>query len=251
MYALFSGLLEDVQYTLNNAEGNEVVVQGALLIADGGYLQLGCMMDPSHLLHSTEQTRWSELLESIRKDVECTFGILKIRFRILLHPPELHSFEDIPNVFIRRSISHKMILAYDREHHRECQLWENVDWSVLNPEDLSEDVVDTMLEEAQRNLDIKNALPFLNNPSNDVDVNYFIRPDSELDHVTLKELLVTSYSVQFRLGQVYWPKRFAVGRMMNGNSYACHQGNVSLPFRVTITLQGYCVKRIGWFPTSR
>ena len=110
-----------------------------------------------------------------------------------------------------------MILAYDREHHRECQVWGNVDWSVLNPEDLSEDIVDAMLEEAQRNLDIENALPFLKDPSDmNVNVDNFIRYDNEQDHVTLKALLVTSFSVQFRLGQVYWPKRFAGGRRMHG-----------------------------------
>ena len=51
MQALFSSLLEDVQYTLYNAEGHEVVEQAAYLIADGGFLQLGCMMDPRHILH--------------------------------------------------------------------------------------------------------------------------------------------------------------------------------------------------------
>ena len=124
IHALFSGLLEDVQYKLYNAEGNEIVVQGAYLIADGGFLQLGCMVDPSHLLHSIEQTRWSKFLESIQKDVdECTFGILNIRFRILLYPSEFHSFEDISNVFNKCcSFLHNMILAYSREHHREYQL---------------------------------------------------------------------------------------------------------------------------------
>ena len=65
-----------------------------------------------------------------------------------------------------------------------------------------------MLEEAQRNLDIENALLVLKDPSDDVDMGYFIWPDSEQDHLTLKALLVTSFSVQFRLGQVYWQKRF-------------------------------------------
>ena len=79
MHALFSGLLEEVQYKLYNGEGNEELVQGAHLIADGIFSRLGCMLDPRHL-HSMEQTRWSEFLESMWKDVECTFGILNIRF---------------------------------------------------------------------------------------------------------------------------------------------------------------------------
>ena len=53
-----------------------------------------------------------------------------------------------------------MILAYHRDHHMECPLWVNVDWSVLNTDELSEEVVDAMLHEAQRNLDAETALPF-------------------------------------------------------------------------------------------
>ena len=53
-----------------------------------------------------------------------------------------------------------MILAYDRGHHMECQLWENVDWNVLDPHELSEEEVDALLHEAQRNLDVETALPF-------------------------------------------------------------------------------------------
>ena len=40
-------------------------------------------------LYITE-TRWSEWLECMRKDVECMFGILKGRFRILKAGIRLH-----------------------------------------------------------------------------------------------------------------------------------------------------------------
>ena len=93
--------------------------------------------------------------------MECTFGTLKIRCRILLYPSELHHLAHIEDVFKCCCIFHNMILAYDRDHHMECQLWENVDWSVLDPDDLSEEVVDALLHEAQRNLDVETALPSL------------------------------------------------------------------------------------------
>jgi hypothetical protein len=42
----------------------------------------------SLLQHTSSQphTLWSLQLESVRKDVECTFGILKLRFQILVKP---------------------------------------------------------------------------------------------------------------------------------------------------------------------
>ena len=67
---------------------------------------------------------------------------------------------DIEDVFKRCCILHNMILAYDCEHHLECQLWENADWSVLDPDNLSEEVVDALLHEAQQNLDVETAFLF-------------------------------------------------------------------------------------------
>jgi hypothetical protein len=54
------------------------------VIADNGYLNWSTTMPP--LKHSTNgrEIRWSKWIQSMmRKDVECTFGILKGRFRIL------------------------------------------------------------------------------------------------------------------------------------------------------------------------
>ena len=38
-----------------------------------------------------DQSRWSEFAESIRKDVECAFGILKKRYQILKNAITWHS----------------------------------------------------------------------------------------------------------------------------------------------------------------
>ena len=84
MQALFHGLLEDVSFKLYDDHGEELVLRGAYLVADGGFLQLGSIIDPGHFLYTVKQIRWNKFLESIRKDVDCTFGILKIRFRILV-----------------------------------------------------------------------------------------------------------------------------------------------------------------------
>jgi len=53
------------------------------MLTDSGYPKCGMLMDPSHKDFDHYTVMWAEWLESIRKDVECVFGILKQRFRWL------------------------------------------------------------------------------------------------------------------------------------------------------------------------
>ena len=53
------------------------------ILVDGGYLKHVCFIPPSNRRTDSDTVYWSECLESTRKDVECVFGILKARFRIL------------------------------------------------------------------------------------------------------------------------------------------------------------------------
>jgi hypothetical protein len=59
-------------------------VTDVYLITDNGYHNVSTMVAPLTLtfrIHTAEVFR-SGWLESVRKDVECTFGILKKRFKI-------------------------------------------------------------------------------------------------------------------------------------------------------------------------
>ena len=57
--------------------------RGVWLLVDNSYLNWGTTIPPMKNTIYRDETRWSGWLESMRKDVECTFGILKDRFRIL------------------------------------------------------------------------------------------------------------------------------------------------------------------------
>ena len=61
-------------------------VSGLYLICDGGYHLWRCLQFPLKDVPDIWARRWSKRLESVRKDVECAFGILKKRFRILKVP---------------------------------------------------------------------------------------------------------------------------------------------------------------------
>jgi hypothetical protein len=58
-------------------------------------------------------TRWSELMESMRKDVECTFGILKGQFRILKAGIRVHGVDSTDNIWMTCCAIHNMLLEID------------------------------------------------------------------------------------------------------------------------------------------
>ena len=61
----------------------EIAYKGVWFIVDNGYLSWSCTIPPSGNGTTYEIIRFSEWLESMRKDIECTFGIMKCRFAIL------------------------------------------------------------------------------------------------------------------------------------------------------------------------
>ena len=57
--------------------------------------------------------KWSAKLESVRKDIEGVFGILKKRFRFLKNFNNLFHQSDIDNAFVTCCMLHNMLLKYD------------------------------------------------------------------------------------------------------------------------------------------
>jgi hypothetical protein len=82
-YAILNGLFNKVKYKLYDEDGVLHLVEGGYIIVDGGYQSAPCLVDPMHDANGVKEVHWSEFLESVRKDVECAFGILKTRFRML------------------------------------------------------------------------------------------------------------------------------------------------------------------------
>jgi hypothetical protein len=56
------------------------------------------------------ECKWSAMLESVRKDIEGVFGILKQRFHYLKQFNRMHSHKDIDNSFVTCCILHNMLL---------------------------------------------------------------------------------------------------------------------------------------------
>ena len=68
-----------------------------------------------------DRVRWSEFVESVRKDVECSFGILKKRFQFLKNGVNWQSKNDIDNAVFSCVILHNMLHDFDGYDER----WEN------------------------------------------------------------------------------------------------------------------------------
>jgi hypothetical protein len=59
--------------------------------------------------------RWSKWLESMRKDVECTFGIMKGRWRILKTGIRIQGLDNIDHIWKTCCALHNWLLEVDGE----------------------------------------------------------------------------------------------------------------------------------------
>jgi hypothetical protein len=87
--------------------------QGAYVICDGGYHQWRETISGAKSCLCTKLAGLSTLLESQRKEVECMFGILKKRFRILRIPCLFSEAIHIERCFKVCCGLHNMLLAHD------------------------------------------------------------------------------------------------------------------------------------------
>ena len=110
-------ILDDNEFELyeKDADGNTIRVRykGAWIIVDNGYLSWSTTVPPFTNTNWRDEVRWSEWVESMRKDVECTFGILKGRWRILKTGVRLHSIESVDMIWATCCALHNMLLEVD------------------------------------------------------------------------------------------------------------------------------------------
>ena len=79
-------ILSDYHYSLFEKDEEDNIVTksyyGCWILCDNGYQNWPVLMAPMKDAVLYKDIRWSKWVESVRKDVECTFGIMKGRFRI-------------------------------------------------------------------------------------------------------------------------------------------------------------------------
>ena len=112
---MHSELYSNFEFSLYDAHGAKVRHRGVYTICDGGY------GDARNLISAFRNAGvagpkldWSRWVGSVRKDVECTFGVLKQRFRILHTKIARRRANDVENLFKVCAILHNLILERDR-----------------------------------------------------------------------------------------------------------------------------------------
>ena len=98
-----------------DTNGNHIKVKykGCYLIVDNGYHPWSITVPPIKSTLYRSEIRFSEWLESLRKDVECTFGILKGRWRILKYGIRLWGMKNCDQVWLTCCALHNWLLEID------------------------------------------------------------------------------------------------------------------------------------------
>jgi hypothetical protein len=102
---------KDVEWEYYTADGELKKEKGIYFICDGGYLRWKSLICPYAGSEEIGQRGYFNTnLESIRKDVECTFGILKKRWRILDYGLHYYNMKKCEMVFTVCCIMHNILL---------------------------------------------------------------------------------------------------------------------------------------------
>lgn len=109
--------LDDAEFQLyeRRCDGTTVLVmyKGAYVISDNGYLRWAATIPPYKTTGKMSEVRWSRWVESMRKDVECTFGILKGRWRILKTGIRVHGVDVVDQIWLTCCALHNWLLEED------------------------------------------------------------------------------------------------------------------------------------------
>ena len=111
---------DDFEFMLRDPSKNggimEVACKGAWFMVENSYMSWSCAFPLVKDGTSYKLIRFSEWRESMRKDVERTFGILKVLFCILRHGLRFAKVHDCDQTWLEFCALHNILLHVDRLH---------------------------------------------------------------------------------------------------------------------------------------
>lgn len=195
----FKRIYSDKTFKIMDEAGVETDCSNWYFISDNGFHEWVCLIPPSGVTSDADEKLWSEWLESVRKDVECAFGILKGRFRFLRNGIQLHKQKDIDNVFFTCLILHNMLLKVDGLDKYELGAWDDVDPQEDNNDDLYDDNGDPILP---RNVPAPAQAIRQINP-----VLYDVPLERDPTHREFKSKLIAHFNYKDRRNELRWPRK--------------------------------------------
>lgn len=201
-------IYKDLTYKIKTGLGVDdyIELSSCYVIVDGGYIEwVETICGYPGAECNRTKFKFSDWIGSVRKDVECFFGILKNRFRFLKNPITLQNQDDVDYVFVTCCIINNMILAHDGLD----KLWEeDVNWSTLNPHNNNGDSNDN-----EDTVEDYNYTPILHDDENfkPVYVDSLIEGldvsiQRKLEFKTLRDLLANHLQIMYQQGLLRWPK---------------------------------------------
>jgi hypothetical protein len=106
-------LFTNYLWQARTAGSTNETMRGVYLICDGGYHFWRILQRCSVVSSNPRILHLVNRISSARKDVECTFGILKSRFRSLKVPILFNEVSHVKNLFLTCCIFHNMLLDHD------------------------------------------------------------------------------------------------------------------------------------------
>ena len=202
----FNELYTEAEFKLQIDENRWIIEKGLYLLVDGGYHKWRIMQCPLKHTNDEDKTRWSEFAESVRKDVECSFGILKKRFQFLKSAITWHRKSDIDNAVFSCVILHNMLHEFDGYDER----WEAGIENTHNDEEeqICLDSIRRRCVRAIENNDDYSSIGYLlhnmNNISfaNNLDTEDTVEISTE--HEILQNKLVRHLNMQYLNGTLRW-----------------------------------------------
>jgi DDE superfamily endonuclease len=220
-------ILEDrvfeLKYRLADGTIGTRKFRGGWLLVDNGYIEWSITIPPMKARTSQKEKAFSEMLESLRKDVECTFGILKGRWRYLKTGIRLQNVDCVDDVWFTCCALHNMLLDADGQTDN----WETVDMvdadEELGQEDFNDipfalrrlrrrhQLMDLELESVS---DVESSTPSASDGGVDVDDTNGIEEEwdtvynvRDITFASFRSLLVNHFTICCELLEVKWPQR--------------------------------------------
>ena len=227
---LHDGKCDDLhQFTLMDFGPNGEIIhtkyKGCYVIVDNGYLNWSVTVPPLKQTSVRSEIRFSQWLESLRKDVECAFGILKARWRVLKSGIRLEGIKNCDRIWLTCCALHNMLLEVDGL----CDRWEegvpcfydtndNDDMETLpysirklvNPNTNRTTDISGM----GNGNDVDSEVEDDNSSEDDEDDNTPITQDED-GYIKLRDLslnqfrkkLIMHFNIAFKQNKVKWPQR--------------------------------------------
>ena len=156
---------------------------------DGGYHQWRILQCPLKAAAGRDAQEWSERLESVRKAVERTFGILRKRFRILRVAFECTDPNQIDATFRMCCALHNILLRHDG---RDTIGHYDTDWCTRGDPTLAQ----------REDVWAERCKHVVRGPHNESACN----SQREAGHAVLREQLIAHFGVAKARRELAWPK---------------------------------------------